>query len=258
MVSSIWRVALDLHHSTQCLSCQSSHRLTPPISCRNERVRCNLSNICGTQACDSLTRTCYVLSLALQVCAPADVLTSCDKVTFVKLICEQRRVWMRVKGKMQVWGDAPRGWNDSWACSAHLCGCMLCTQRNLSGGGGKCSSYGGTRWKAGAGGRGGHRRGERGWEHASARGEVRCKRPKSPGHLPRLPPELSQSGAQTSAVPALFLQEVFASTLEESGHGRAAELPGWQGDQTTWVTLFTNNRPCIDLCLQCMQGSETS
>lgn len=110
----------------------------------------------------------------------------------------------------------------------------------------KVAGNGGTRGEArgDVGGRSSCRRhgGERGWEHAGARGEVRSDRTQLPGHLPRLPPQLPQPRAQTSAVPAFLLQEVFALALEESGHDWAtATLPaGWQGEQTTWVTLFTN------------------
>lgn len=83
-----------------------------------------------------------------------------------------------------------------------------------------------------------HRRGERGREHASARGKVWCSRQNLSGHLPRLPAKLPQSRPQTSAVSTLLLQEMSAHTFKKPGHRRAAELPGWQRHQTTWANCL--------------------
>lgn len=82
-----------------------------------------------------------------------------------------------------------------------------------------------------------HHPGERSWEQAGPRKELS----ELPGHVRRLLSELRQSRAQTSTVSALFLQEMPACTLKESGHDRATRFPSWRGDQTMWVTTLTNN-----------------
>lgn len=100
-----------------------------------------------------------------------------------------------------------------------------------------------------------HHHRERSWERASERGKVRRNRPKLSGHVPRLLSELSQSRAEASAVSSLFLQEMLAFTFAESGHERTDTLPGWQNEQTTWVSLFTNNGRGSIVNLTCMQDS---
>lgn len=81
-----------------------------------------------------------------------------------------------------------------------------------------------------------HRFRERSGEPANPRGKVRRSRAKQPKLVSRLLPKLLQSGAQTSSMSPLLLQEMFARSFEEFGPGRADKLPGGRCE-TMWVRI---------------------
>lgn len=222
--------------------------LTPPLPCRNERVRCNLSNICGTRFSRGgiLSGLCFRRYIHIFLWRKREQNAIHSAVL--------RMIWLRVRRTMQVWEDAL-----SRIMTIELapltCVDTSCRHRGLALAD-KCTENGWTHRTTGDGGgcRCHHHR-ERSWERAIKRGKVRRNRPKLSGHVPCLLSELSQSRAETSALSALFLQEMLAFTFAESGHERADTLPGWQNEQTTWVTLFTNNGQGSIVNLTCMQDS---